>query len=448
MIKKNTIPTLVGVIILVVAAAMGVLFLSNTQIFKIGADSTVQPKNIRVANITDTTATISWTTDKETNDFLIWGASARQVNRTQNESLNGEKYFNHSITLSGLLGSTNYYYKISSNGVVHDNSNAPWQFTTGSPLATSNNSTIISGSVISATGNPEKKALVYADIGGYLLSTQTSDTGNFVFQIGSARTPDLKGYAQIDPASSLIQLSVHSGSGGVASAQIFPQSGNPVPPIIIGQNYDFRNEQINNFGDNPDASLNLPEDVTAVSKFNVEVPSETPRPTSVILESLTEGEIITSTQPQFFGKGPGGTEITITVHSDIEVNGNLEIPSSGSWSYALPSNLTPGSHTIKISWIDVSGITRFLTRNFVVQAGEVPAFTASQSGATATPSLTSTPTVSSSPSATPRQTTIPSPTSTALPVPVSGDLTPTLLLFMMGLVVMTFSFIVWKLSEN
>jgi hypothetical protein len=29
-----------------------------------------------------------------------------------------------------------------------------------------------------------------------------------------------------------------------------------------------------------------------------------------------------------------------------------------------------------------------------------------------------------------------------------GDLTPTLLLFIMGLAVMTFSFVVWKIAEN
>ncbi len=450
MIKKNTIPTLLGVIILIAGSFAGVFLLRNTQIFKIGADAAAQPKNIRVGNISDTSVTVSWTTDKQTTDFLVWGKTSGSLNKTENEDTGTQKYFNHSITLTGLSPSTNYFYKINSGGTSFDNSGVPWQFTTGLALGSNKNSILISGSVINASGIPEKRVLVYADVEGYLLTTQTSDTGNFVFQIGSVRTSDLQNYAQIDPAATLIQLSVQATPDGIASAQIYSQSANPVPPIIIGQSYDFRNEPINNQGGNPNANLNLPQDTEAKSKFNVSAPSETPKPTSVILESLTEGETVTSEKPQFFGKGPGGTTLTITVHSDTDLTGNLQIPQNGSWTYAVPSNLEPGKHTITISWIDVSGITRFLTRNFVVQAGEIPSFTASQSGSTASP--TSSPTLA--PSASPRATVAPSPTSspeasaTAVPVPVTGDLTPTLLLTIMGLIVMAFSFVVWKTAEN
>ncbi len=450
MIKKSTIPTLLGVFILVVGAFAGVFFLRNTTVFRIGADAAAMPKNIRVGNLTDSSVAISWTTDKLTADYLIWGNSRGSVNKIQNEDAATVKYFSHMVVLTGLAPSTTYFYKISSNGTTFDNSNAPWQFTTGSALAASKNSILISGSVINASGVPEKKALVYADIGGYLLITQTSDTGNFVFQIGNTRTSDLHDYAQIDPAQTLIQLSVQATPDGIASAQIYPQSGNPVPPIIIGQTYDFRNEPVNNQGTNPGANLNLPEDSVRQSKFDIVVPNETPKPTSVILESLSEGETVSTDKPQFFGKGPGGTNLTITVHSEENLTDNIQIPKNGSWSYAVPANLSPGPHTITISWVDVSGITRFLTRSFVVQAAEIPAFTASQSGSTTTPSPTLSP--STTPVATIAPTRTPSPTPTvsasALPVPVTGDLTPTLLLFIMGLVVMTFSFVVWKVSEN
>lgn len=455
---------------LMFGAFAGIFLLKNTTVFKIGADSESQPKNIRVSNITDTSATVSWTTDKETSNYLVWGTSSGSITKIVDEDAQNGKYFNHTVTVSGLSPKTTYFYKINSDGVIYDNSNAPWQFTTGITINSGTNSRIVSGNVINASGNPIKRALVYIDINGYLLSTQTSDTGNFVFQLGSARTADLLSNTEIDPAQTLMQLSVQSFPDGVASAQIYLQSANPLPPIIIGQTYDFRNEPVNNFGTNPNATLNLPEDVDRQSKFDITVPSNTPKPTSVILESITEGEIITSTQPQFFGKGPGGVEIKITVHSEEEIIGNVQIPKSGSWSFAVPKNLSPGKHTITISWVDISGITRFLTRDFVVQAGEVPAFTASQSGSTPTPTPSRTPTatptrtataaasVSPTTSATPTRTptlrpsgtpTIePSASPTVYPVPVTGDLTPTLLLFIMGMIVMTFSFVVWKISEN
>ena len=454
--KKNTIPTLLGVIILVLGTVAGVFLIRNTSIFKIGADASAAAKNIRVSNISDSNATITWTTDKPTAGFIVWGTSQGSLTKTENENTSGQKYYNHSINLSGLSPSTKYFYKINSEGSTFDNGGIPWQFTTGSTLSSSKDSMLVSGTVINASGVPEKRALIYADLGGYLLSTLTSDTGNFVFQIASARTADLSNYITLDPAQTLIQISVQAPPDGIASAQVFPQSGNPVPPIIIGQTYDFRSEPANNLGPNPGANLNLPQDVTKQSKIDVSVPATTPKPTSVILESLSEGEVVTTDKPQFFGKGPGGTTLTITVHSDQTLTGNVQIPQTGSWSYAVPANLAPGTHTVTISWVDVTGITRFLTRDFVVSASDNPAFTASGSGATPTPTPTSTAIASASPTAAPiitatpvpTKTPSPTPAETTMPVPVTGDLTPTLLLFIMGLVVMTFSFVVWKVAEN
>lgn len=444
MIKRATIPTILGILILLAGVFAGVYFLRNTQVFKIGADASASPKDIRVANITDNSVTISWTTDKETAGFITWGDSQDNTGKVESEGINSQKYFSHNISLTGLSANTNYFYKINSEGSTFDNNGIPWQFTTGAALEISSSSILLSGNIISATGIPEAKSLVYASVGGYLLSTQTSETGNFVFQLGSARTPDLGNYAQIDMASTLVQISVVAPPDGVASAQIFPQSGNPVPTIIIGQVYDFRNSPANNQGGNPNVNLNLPQNSNQESKFNVDVSSSTSKPTSVILESLSEGEIITSQKPQFFGKGPGGEAIVITVNSQDPIEATVQIPNTGSWSYSIPTDLNPGDHSITISWVDASGITRFLKRNFVVQAGEVPAFTASESGTATTPNPNATAT------ATPKSTITPNPVAsgTAMPVPVTGDLTPTLILFIMGLVVVAFSFIVWRVSEN
>lgn len=444
MIKKATIPTILGMIVLLAGVFAGVFFLRSSQIFKIGASADTTPKDIRVTNITDSSVTISWTTDKETFGFVAWGDSQGNTNKILKDGDESQKIYSHFLSLTGLQPNTTYFYKINSDGNNFDNGGIPWQFTTGSSLNLSKNSILLSGNIISATGEPEKGALIYANIDGYTLSTQTSETGNFVFQLGNVRTLDLKNYAQIEMDSTLIQISVVAPPDGVASAQIFPQSGNPIPTIIIGQVYDFRSSPANNSGENPNISLNLPESATQESKFNVDLPSSTPKPTTVILESLNEGEVITSQKPQFFGKGPSGKSIEITVHSDEEISATVEIPNSGSWSYSVPDNLTPGDHSITISWIDTSGITRFLTRNFVVKAGEAPAFTASESGSTNTPSPTA------SAVATPKASLTPSPTSTAtaMPVPVTGDLTPTLILSIMGLAVISFSFAIWKMAEN
>ncbi len=436
--KKNNIPTILGVAILLVGVFAGVFLLNMRQIFKIGADTSVSPKDIRVSNISDTLATISWTTDKETSGFVSWGESQGSVGNIETESEDNQKFFTHTVTISGLKASGTYYYKISSDGTNFDNGGIPWQFTTGQPLGLNKNSTLISGSVVTSSGLPAKRALVYATLSGYLLSTLTSDTGNFVFQLSGVRTTDLSSYQKIDPASTLIEISVQAGVDGSASAQIFPRSANPIPAMILGQVHDFRGLPASSDGQNPDANLTLPENITSESKFNVATQSGTPNPTSVILENLNEGEIVTSTQPEFFGKGPGGEEITITINSETPVTETISIPSDGSWNWSPPSSLAAGAHAITITWKDATGITRSLTRNFVVQAGEAPAFTASESGSTPSP------TISSSPTPTPA----PTPAATAQPIPDTGSLTGTLLLSIMGVAVLLFSFAIWKVADN
>jgi hypothetical protein len=214
--------------------------------------------------------------------------------------------------------------------------------------------------------------------------------------------------------------------------------------------YDLRNLKPNLDTQNPGTDLKLPQNATDASKFNTESSTTSAKPTTVILENITEGEVVTSTEPEFFGKGPQGGTITITVHSADPVTQNLVVPQNGSWTWTPPTNLDPGPHTITIKWLDVSGITRSLTRNFVVQASEGPAFTASGSGSTPTPTPSIGATPSGSPTATPRATAIPRPSASASaePIPVTGNATPTVLLSIIGIAIMIFSFAVWKIAEN
>ncbi len=461
MIKISKIPTILGILILLAGVIAGVYFLNRAQIFNAGASPTVTPKDIRMSNITDTSATISWITADQTSDFVFWGTSQGSLGKVGNESTSDQKYFTHSITLTGLSPSTTYFYKINSNGGNFDNNGIPWQFTTGPAITEGQNSITVSGSVITSSGAPSKRAIVYITIDGYVLSTLTSDGGNFVLQLGSARTSDLTAFAQIDPSQTTLSISVEGESGNTATAQVYPQSANPVPPLILGQSQDFRSLPPNQTGQNPNASLNLPQGSSQESKFNVSTSSATPTSTSVILESIQQGETITTNQPQFFGKGPGREKITITIHSENPISESLMIPQSGSWSWSVPTPLSAGSHTITISWIDASGITRSLTRDFVVQAGEIPAFTASQSSQiqTPTPAPTTAPTptpttaaiAAALPTIAPTSTPVeisPTPIASPASLPVTGDLTPTIFLSIMGLIIIVFSFIVWKSAEN
>ncbi len=441
-IKKRSLPTILGIILLVLGTFFGVFLINSRQVFRLGAEGESSPKDIRVSNITDTSFTLSWATDIQSLGFVVWGDSESSVDTIEQE--NDQKSYTHSVTINGLSPQTNYFYKINSDGTLVDNKGIAWQTKTGTSLGLNKKSILVSGSILTATGQPVKKALIYANVGGYLFSTLSSDTGNYVFQIANTRSSDLSNYVQIDESQTLVEIFVQTGSLGVSSAQIFPQSGKPAPPMILGQTHDFKSLPASKSGDVPAASLDLPSNSQENSKFSVPDDINTPTSSEIVtLESIDEGESVTSTQPEFFGDGPKGEIITIKVESENPITEDIKVGSDGSWEWTPSENLAEGIHKITITWKDVTGITRSLTRNFVVQAGEAPAFEASASASTATPTSTptTTPKGSLAPSITPKATV------SSAPVPETGTLTPTILFSILGLGVMTLSFAIWKHSD-
>jgi hypothetical protein len=237
-----------------------------------------------------------------------------------------------------------------------------------------------------------------------------------------------------------VEISVQAGSRGVATAQIYPASAKPTPPIVLGRTQDFKNLSPSETTGVPKANVSLPSEATPSSGFDVPEGSATPSAETVTLESVDEGEVITSTEPEFFGEGPPGTKITITVESD-PVSDTITVPFSGDWNWSPPDDLEEGSHKITLTWRDDSGILRTLTRTFIVQAAEGPAFESTPSASSPTPSPTASasPTLSPSPTASATPTT--TPVSTLSGIPDSGNLKPTILYSIMGLGLITFSLV-------
>lgn len=439
--KKGKIPTIIGIVLLSLGVAFGVFLVKNRQIFKLGASPDAAPNNVRITNITDTSFNVSWTTAKETTGFVSWGKTASATDQVESSDALGEKGFTHFFTINALSPETAYYFKIGSDGSEYDNNGATWQVKTGTTLSEPQDNLLINGTVLSSTGSPEKNTLVYVTVGGGSpLSTITSETGVWLLPISIARNQNLDSYVQIDPKTTLLEISVNSGQDGVASAQIYPQSANPVPPIIIGSTHDFKNQPVSENSGLPNANIQIPANqATQSSGFNVEQNTATVSAKTVTLDSLEQGEVINTTDPEFFGKGPKGTAITVTVESDPQTE-QLTVPSSGDWKWSPPQDLTPGTHKVTIVWRDAQGILRNLTRDFIVQASEGPAFVSTPSATPTTASAT--PTIR--PTSTPRSTATASATPTP---PETGSLTPTLVLSIMGIGVIAFALMLWKMSK-
>lgn len=445
-LKKRKIPTILGILVLIIGVAAGVFLVQSRQIFRLGASPETNPKDIRVTNVSDSSLTVSWTTDKETQGFISWGENRSSLDKTAASTTSSGANI-HSVSLHGLTATTSYFFKINSDGKEFDNSGISWDVKTGTNLTVPPKSVLISGTILTSDGIPAQDILIYTSVGGSsMLSTTSDNSGNWVIPISSARTQDLSAYMTIDESSTLVEIVVQAGPLGVASAQIYPSAAKPAPEIILGQSHDFKNLPPSEESGLPEASIGMPQDATKSSGFNVSDEIDLSSIDSVTLDSVDEAEVISTSEPEFFGEGPPGTEITIKIESD-PVTEKVEVDQDGYWSWSPSEGLAEGIHKITITWRDIDGILQSLTRSFIVQAEEGPAFVATPSATpTSTPvptaipttaaTITGTPSPSPTPTATPTSTPSPTPkptkVATSSALPDAGISTPTVLLLILG----------------
>jgi len=258
-----------------------------------------------------------------------------------------------------------------------------------------------------------------------------------------------------------ITISVDAGPRGQSVTQALVSTANPTPDITLGKNSDFTGVQTSQSTQNPNASLELPNNASASSKFNV---SSGGANQPVTIDSVGSGETISTVRPEFFGKGPSGTTLTVILQSQV-ITAKVKVDTKGQWKWDAPSDLANGVHSLTVSWTDKSGKLQNLVRTFTVQASETPAFQASASASlTPSPTLTASPTESPTISPSPLESASPLPTETASgssllaeasptltpipsPLPSTGALTHTIALFMMGIATIVFGVVLWKRSD-
>lgn len=433
MIKKFKIPTIIGMIVLVFGIVAGVFMINSRQVFKLGANVDALPKNVRFSNVTNTSFTVSWTTDIESEGFVKWGTNDLSLSKVSLGEGSG-KSFVHSATVVGAEPNTKVYLKINSNGKDYDNDGISWQQNTEPNIVNSNQNLIASGNILKVDASTPAVAIVYLTVNGTLLSALSSQGGSYVIPVST--------YIQSISDTTPIEISIQGGQDGISQAVIYPKFVKNIPTIILGKNYDFRTLQESSSGNLPESSLNIPESIEVSSRFEIIRSNDNSEPTTLSIDSVDEGEIITTTDPEFFGSGPVGSQIEIQIESELQT-GTISTDTKGKWSWSPPNNLETGEHKLTVNWRDANGILRTITRTFIVSAAEGPAF---ESTPSATPQNTTTPvataTAVSTSSATPK-----TPTATMQPTPETGSLTPTMGLFLMGIGILLSSVFVYKKSN-
>jgi len=126
--EKVNIKTVVILAVLLVVIVLGVIGIKSIQTFMSGATSDFEPVGIAVLSSADgSSATISWSSDKESLAKIEYGTAAASLVLMAADSAST---LNHKISLSSLRPGTTYYYRIRVGDEVFDNSGIPYTFKT------------------------------------------------------------------------------------------------------------------------------------------------------------------------------------------------------------------------------------------------------------------------------------------------------------------------------
>jgi hypothetical protein len=432
MLKQKKLPTILGIIILIIGLAAGVFLVTQGQEIFLRASPEVAPNQIKVTNITDNSFTLSWITQKETSGFIKYGVSPslEKTLADDRDQISGEtgSFTTHYVTLVNLKPNTTYYYKIGSGGKIFPTKGQPYE-SKSAPVAQGllPPSDVASGIISKPDGTPAEGAIVYLSMANTAsLSVMVKSSGSWLIPLNTALTADLNSFTEYDKEAQVVDIFVEAGSLGHSTAVATTKNDNPVPPITLGETYDFR-QYTEPPATTPPVEITLTPSPTATPAGGFNPGELEPVPTATSTGELSiinpeQGEDLNALKPEFTGTGPPGKLVEIVVESP-SYTGTIKVNEDGSWDWSPPADLEPGTHTIKITY---GGQT--VSKTFtVLAAGEsnLPAYTATPS-ATISPSPT--PTLKPTPTPLPR-TEMPS---TEAGIPGSGFVTPTFFFFIIG----------------
>ena len=407
---KKKIPTILGLLILIISLVAGVLlFGDGTGLFTPRATPETTPKNITVSNVTDKSFTVSFYTDEETIAFIKYGQSVNDVKQQASDDrdqLSGviKAYRLHHLTVRGLESNKEYYYYLGTgSNTTFDNAGSPYKIKTASnPGGASPNNQTIYGTVIQNNGRPGEGAVVFVTLeGAGTLSTLVKSSGSWAVSLANAFNIGLNAYPEVNEDSALSIKVQGIETNSITNRTVTVASAQPVPEIIMGQEAKEINEDLSaareellaeNFVENEnlieeteDESIEasqesliidevieevdlVAETTTSNQLDNAEVNEDSEVETITLSESdrtldldemdetsLATDNVIQTTQPIIKANLPPNVTVKIEIHSDTAIETITETDANGDLLIdvaSLEKNLDPGEHTINYTYID------------------------------------------------------------------------------------------------
>lgn len=416
------IPTLLGLFLAVLLVGGFIVGFEQASRMPSIASADIEPKNVEVTNVSDTSFTVSWITNAPTTGaVIVAGLSQKpevvfdQRDLSSDQSTNGShlgQYSTHSTIFRSGGPNTSYTIQVLSNGKTFAPLGLSTVKTGQTLIGSASTRGPAYGSVVLSNGQGADGALVYLTISGsQKLSTLVTSGGTWLIPVNLVRSADLAQFLPF-PKERITEEIVVRTQEGVASAITDTLNDSPVPQMRIGKTYDFRKQQAlapsgqalaNRVSTNP----NVLGDTTVMTG-------------SVTLIKPAQDSVLSTFMPLVEGMGLPGNTVTVVMGMTQPFGGTTTVDSDGIWRYTPSQPLNPGKQSVTITSTDSKGQPVAITHTFeIFKSG-------SQVLGLATPSATLAPT--------PIATSSPTPASTlsGQPIPQTGNTLPTIILIILG----------------
>lgn len=439
---EKKIPTILGLLVLMGGIVAGVILVQKKKP-KVPVEK-ITPRKIRITNVSDNKFTISWVTNTPTKGKVIWGKVGEKLEKEALDERDvfkakPEAYLTHYVTVNGLQPKTKYAFNIVSEGKSFDNNGSFYTVETGPVISAKPEAETIYGQIELEEGRPAEGTIVYAEIAGATpVSTLVKNSGSWTITLSTVRTTDLSKYISYDPEATMIKLLVEGGKKQ-SKIKVSLLNAKPTPKIVLGKNYSFlakeetpTNSQTTTTIPEASESGNIAQKTETPKVFNIEPLAESSASGSTsfaITNPAKEGEIISSLQPEFMGRGEKGKTLTVSVTGPVSISEVVTVDEYGEWNWIPENQLKKGKYTLKISWVDEEGKEQSLERGFTISTEEIlPSFEASESATTTTAEVA---TRSSMPS-------------TESGVPVTGVVENTILTGLLSVILVVVGYVLWR----
>lgn len=412
-IWNKRIPSLLGILLLVVGVGITSYLLQFKTIFTSRAAPGNTPQDVRITNITENSFTVSFKTTDIVNASISYGTDQTfgkvALDDRDKQSGNPKPYSLHYITVTGLAENQKYVFSIISGANTYLQEASPYAVTTAKKLAQEPSAQLpLAGTIVTSSNTPAKNTILYVTTpGSEVLSTLTKDDGSYLIPLNAIRNIDLGSYIALNNASILKLLAFDAAD--ISHVTVLASQTNPVPQITLSKDYDF--------------SLNPTTPITPVASSSATTSSDFPSFSSKEVSNGTpeiitpkKQETFTDTKPTFTGTGVANQTVTIEIHSPTVIKDTVKTDAKGMWKYRPSQALAPGEHTITITTKDAKGLLKTITQSFTVYAegsqSTQPSVSPVQPTATPKPTITPLPTATKAPSPTPTV-----PVTSATPIP-------------------------------